>query len=97
MNDYRVWCLSWDDDEDFGKTYADKPTADALSDWALDASNAAEMYAGDCHGNRDCWDSSWPLKFRVRLPDGTTEDFEVDREMVPEFHARRLTAAEGKP
>jgi hypothetical protein len=34
--------------------------------------------------------------FRVRSPDGSTEDFEVGREFVPEFTAAPVTAKEKK-
>ena len=97
---YRVWCLSWDEEEEHG---ADVVSYDILShdygkrerrgvvyvpDTVLfDASDAAEAYADYVHGNRDGNESSWPLVFRVRGPDGTTVDFEVDREFVPEFSA----------
>ena len=52
-----------------------------------DAGDAAKAYADYAHGNRDGWESSWPLTFRVRCPDGSIQDFEVAREYVPEFSA----------
>lgn len=83
---YRVWCLSWDDDEEYG---ADVVGYDILShdynkrvprgvvyvpDTVLyDASNAAKAYADYVHSNRDGWESTWPLVFRVRCPDGSSE------------------------
>jgi hypothetical protein len=51
------------------------------------ASGAAEAYASYVHDNRDGYETSWPLEFRVRCPDGTIQDFAVDREVVPEFTA----------
>jgi hypothetical protein len=44
------------------------------------------------HSQRDGYESSWPLVFRVRSADGTTADFEVDREFVPEFRASPVKA-----
>ncbi len=82
---YRVWCLSWDDDEDVGVEYPDTPSSGQRIEWALDVRDAVRMYAEYCHNNRDGWESTWPLMFRVRLPDGSTRDYEVDREMVPDF------------
>ena len=97
---YRVWCLSWDDTEEHG---ADVVEYDILShDYSTrerrgvvyvpstvlcDASSAAEAYADYAHSARDGNESTWPLTFRVRCPDGLTADFEVDREFVPEFSA----------
>jgi hypothetical protein len=89
VSGYRVWCLSWDDEEDSGKDYLDKPDGKGR-EWALDSADAARLYADYCHSNRDGWESTWPLNFRVRLPDNTTKDFEVEREMVPEFVARTV-------
>jgi len=95
VSGYRVWCLTWEDTEESGKSYPDKPTVKggyleqilANDRWALDAKDAAEIYADWCHRQRDGWESSWPLTFRVRSPDGNLSDFEVERETVPEFHA----------
>lgn len=98
MRCFRVWCLSWEDDEEQG---CDVVTYDILGEYPSgqrgvvhvpdtvlhDASDAAEAYADYAHGNRDGWESSWPLTFRVLCPDGSTADFEVDREYVPEFSA----------
>jgi hypothetical protein len=96
---YRVWCLSWDDDEGHG---SDVIGYDILShDYKREergiiyvpsvslgsASDAAEAYADYAHDNRDGNESSWPLKFRVRCPDGQVLDFEVDRDYVTEFSA----------
>ena len=103
---YRVWCLSWEEDEDHG---ADVVGYDILShDYntrerrvvyvpnsiLFDAGNAAEAYADYVHSHRDGWESSWPLTFRVLCPDGSTADFEVDREYVPEFSASPVKLAE---
>jgi len=106
---YRVWCLSWDEEEEHG---ADVVTYDILShdynkrdrrgvvyvpDIVLcDAGDAAEAYADYVHSNRDGNESSWPLVFRVRNPDGSTADFEVDREFVPEFSAAPFKPATSK-
>lgn len=97
---YRVWCLSWDDTEEQG---SDLVSYDILGEHprpvrgvvhvprtVFGAADAAEFYAEHAHDDRDGWDSSWPLVFRVRSPDGTISDFEVDREYVPEFSASRL-------
>jgi hypothetical protein len=97
---YRVWCLSWEEEEEHG---ADVIGYDILShdynkrvprdevhvpDTVLyGTASAAEAYADYIHSNRDGNECSWPLQFRVRNPDGSTEDFEVDREFVPEFSA----------
>lgn len=95
---YRVWCLTWEDDEESG---SDLIVYDILqghprdrrgvvyvpSMHLYDASDAAEAYADYAHGNRDGNESSWPLTFRVRCLDGSLQDFEVDREFVPEFSA----------
>lgn len=96
---FRVWCLSWEEEEEHG---ADVVAYDILShdynkrergvvyapDRVLyDAAGAAEAYADYVHSARDGYESSWPLVFRVRSSDGSTADFEVDREIVPEFRA----------
>lgn len=93
--EFRVWCISWADTEEQGKSYPDRPKVAGLVEqiiandsWALDAGNAAEMYADFVHRNRDGWESNWPLRFRVRSPDGSITDFEVEREFEPEFSAR---------
>lgn len=102
MSSYRVWCLSWDEDHVDGRDYADKPDsannfanwasmpADNYENWALDAADAASMHADYCHANRDGWESTWPLTFRVKGPDDVITDFEVDRNMEPTFYARQL-------
>jgi hypothetical protein len=97
---YRVWCLSWEEEEEHG---ADVIGYDILShdynkrvprgevhvpDTVLySAAKAAEAYADYVHSQRDGYECSWPLQFRVRNADGSTEDFEVDREIVPKFSA----------
>ena len=106
---YRVWCLSWDEEEEHG---ADVVGYDILShDYKhrerrgvvyvpgtvlVDAGDAAKAYADYVHSNRDGWESTWPLAFRVRCPDGSMADFEVDREYVPEFSAAPIKAVAGK-
>lgn len=102
MMKFRVWCLSWEDDEETGMDLVgydpmkeERPsatrTAINVPFYSLsDAEDAAETYADYCIDNRDGWDSSWPLTFRVRLPDGSTEDYEVELDTVPEFTARKV-------
>ncbi len=102
---YRVWCLSWEESEDSGVSFSDRPSVQgglveqliAGDKWALDAENAAEGAAVHYHSHRDAWKSLWPLVFRVRSPDGTLTDFEVDRESVPEFHAREIDSPSDAP
>ena len=101
---YRVWCLSWDEEEEHG---ADVVPYDILSHDSSTqkrgtvyipdtlfrgASDAAEAYAEYAHDERDGYECTWPLVFRVRCPDGSTADFEIDREYVPEFSARSVKA-----
>lgn len=105
---YRAWCLSWGEEEEHG---ADVVGYDILShdhakqergvvyvaNFALgEPGDAAEAYADHVHSERDGYESSWPLVFRVRCPDGSTQDFEVDREYVPEFSARQLPQGEAR-
>lgn len=92
---FRVWCLDRDDAEDDGTDVVRGEISQVGASrrrffvYALSGpAEAAERYADWFHGNRDGWESSWPLTFRVRSEDGTEQDFEVDREMVPEFSAR---------
>jgi fibronectin type 3 domain-containing protein len=95
-----VWCLSWDEEEEHGADvvsydilshdYSSRARRDVVEvpDTVLcDASDAAEAYADYVHSQRDGYESSWPLVFRVCSPDGSISDFEVDREYVPEFSA----------
>jgi hypothetical protein len=93
-----VWCLSWDEEEEHG---CDVVTYDILGEYPKgqrgvvhvpdtslhDAADAAEAYADYVHDNRDGYESSWPLTFRVRSADGSTADFEVHRDYVTEFSA----------
>ena len=95
---FRVWCLSWDEDEEHG---CDVVGYDILGKYPCDqrgvvhvpctilydASDAAEAYADYVHDNRDGYESSWPLTFRVRDADGEIADFEVERDYVTEFSA----------
>lgn len=99
---YRAWCLSWDDDEDRGSDiigydilthdwgHKDYQNVYMPSSLLRDASDAAEAYADYVHNQRDGYEASWPLQFRVRCPNGSILDFEVDREAVPEFTATLL-------
>jgi len=97
---YRVWCLTWAEDESHGMNVSgyDAAVESKRTDretiwvpaWNLEsAKEAAEEYAAYVHSQRDGWESNWPLEFRVRLPDGTTEDYEVERDMEPIFRAAR--------
>lgn len=101
---YRAWCLSWEDTEEEGTDIviydvyshhdyqADTRRVIYASNIAChDASDVAELYANFIHGNRDGYESSWPLTIRVRCPTGPLIDFEVDREIVPEFTASEIT------
>lgn len=97
---YRVWCLSWEDAEEDGRDVAwysilDGPPPHSAErtvfSWHVtDAESAVEAYADYVHSHRDGWDCTWPLRFRVRKPDGTIEDFEVEREYDPTFSATRI-------
>ncbi len=101
---YRVWCVSWDDEEEYG---SDVVGYDILSPYPKaergvvfvpsillhDAGDAAEAYADYAHDNRDGYESTWPLVFRVRCPDGSVQDFEVDREYVAEFSSSPVKRA----
>ena len=101
---FHVWCLSWDDTEEDGK---DVVTVDLLAalnrprskhgpievGHGLDAEAAAEEYASYAHDRRDGNESTWPLVFRVRGPDGTLQDFSVDRDFDPTFRAAPLRKA----
>jgi len=104
---YRVWCLSWEDEEEHGSDVVGydilgpypKPERGVVfvPDTLLhDAGDAAEAYADYAHDNRDGYESSWPLVFRVRCPDGTTCDFEVARDFVTEFSAAEIESSAPK-
>lgn len=92
---YRVWCLSWDDRKEDGTdivTSHNYATAKrgvvyvpCLVSSAADAARAYAEYV--VFRQRDGWEATWPLEFRVRSPDGSTADFEVTCEHVPEFNA----------
>lgn len=97
---FHVWCLSWDQDEDdgadivgydiFTHDYNKKKQRGIVfvANVSLgDASDAAEAYADHVHSNCDGSESSWPLVFRVRSPDGSIQDFSVDRDYDPVFSA----------
>jgi hypothetical protein len=100
---YRVWCLSWDDEEEDGSDVVSYDILGAYprsergvirvpSTVLYDAEDAAEAYAEYAHDNRDGYESSWPLVFRVRCLDGATCDFEVDRDYAPQFSAAPVKA-----
>lgn len=96
---YRVWCVSWEDEEEYGSDVVgyDFLTHDFekqergvvyIPGYSLaDAGDAAEAYADYAHDHRDGYECTWPLVFRVRCPDGSVEDFEVGRDFVTEFSA----------
>lgn len=97
---YRAWCLSWEEGEEDGADVVvydvlthdyerrDRRTAYVADTLFRGAVDVAEAYADYVHGQREGYECSWPLVFRVRSPDGSTTDFEVDRDYVPEFTAR---------
>lgn len=98
MKSFRVWCLSWGEEEAHGcdvvayDIFGVYPRGQRgvvhVPDTVLyDAASAAEAYADYVHDARDGNESSWPLTFRVRNSDGEIADFEVDREYVTEFNA----------
>ena len=101
---YRVWCLSWDQDEDDGKDivgydilthdYSKKTRGVVyVADMNLcDAGDAAEAYADYVHSDCDGHEDTWPLKFRVRGPDGVIHDFSVDRDYEPVFRSVCLSS-----
>lgn len=100
---YRVWCLSWEEDEERGSDVVpydlmthdhrrqQRGTIYVLRELFGCASDAAEAYADYVHDECDGYECAWPLVFRVRCPDGSTADFEVERDYVTEFKARALT------
>ncbi|HSX22897.1 MAG TPA: hypothetical protein VLE97_09010 [Gaiellaceae bacterium] len=106
---YRVWCLSWEEDEEHGADVVpydilkhdyqaqDRGVVYVPSTLFGGASDAAEAYADEVHDNRDGYECTWPLVFRVRSPDGSTADFEVDRDYVTQFTARRLPPVADEP
>jgi hypothetical protein len=92
---YRVWCLSWEDAEERGSDIVpynllthdyrqDRGIVYVLNVLLHDAAAAAEAYASYVHDN---YEASWPLKFRVRCPNGSIQDFEIEREIIPAFKA----------
>ena len=72
-----------------GTTADDAYECDVNFDYsdATDAKWIAEECAQDYHDNRDGWESKWPIKLSLILSDGI-HDFEIERESVPQFHAR---------
>lgn len=102
---YRVWCLSWEDTDEDGRdvvwySLLDGPPATTeprtVYSWRVtDAESAAEAYADFVHSHCDGWECTWPLTFRVRLPDGSTEDYEVECEYEPTFTARAINTNTG--
>lgn len=101
---FRVWCLSWEEEEEHG---CDVVAYDILGEYPkgqrgvvhvpdsvlYDDGDAAEAYADYVHDQREGYECTWPLTFRVRSADGSTADFEVDREYVTEFHASSVKPA----
>jgi hypothetical protein len=88
---YKVWCADEGEHSGGAKTYPRAPDADNIDrDWAMDADDAARLYADYCHSNRDGWEWSWPADFMVRdVEANAVHQFSVERETVPEFHAAR--------
>jgi len=98
---YFAWCLTWCDHEEDATELRPFDTVTA-SPWPTDrrglinvsyldlgsAEVAAERYADYVHSHRDGWEATWPLVMRVRCPDGSVVDVEVERESVPEFTGR---------
>lgn len=99
---FLVWCTSYDDTEDDACSVECAPVSSGdleygrrriVSYTLRGAGEAAEQYAAFVHNQRDGWELTWPLQFRVKHADGSMEDFEVDREMAPVFTASRPRAA----
>lgn len=97
---FRVWCLSWDDSDREGRDVVGyNPGTETAPRQGLAfyicnedhmAWDAVKLYAEWAHDNRDGHEAAWPLTFRVRKPDGTTEDFEVERAYAVTFTPRTL-------
>lgn len=99
---YRVWCLSWDEEEEHGTSITgydflnhdpaqqERGILYVPSFELGSAPSAAEAYANYAYGQRDGWESTWPLTFRVRSPDGSTSDFEVTCNHEPVFRAHSI-------
>jgi hypothetical protein len=99
---YRVWCISWDETDKEGMDVAGydpvtddyKPSSTAIVVPFYNLKNAEDAvleYARYAHNHRDGYECTWPLTFRVRNPDGSTEDFEVERDYEPTFSACRVS------
>lgn len=75
---------------EYEETFQDGEQFD--SNFEEDSANyIAEDYAEYFHGNRDGWDSSWPLRFDVYSQDGKLiGKFNVNREFRPEFYAEEF-------
>ena len=95
---YRVWCLSWNEDEEqgadvvsydiLGECPPDRRHVIQVPDTVLhDAADAAEAYGDYVYRMRDAYEDTWPLTFRVRGPDDQVGDYTVDCQHVPEFSA----------
>jgi hypothetical protein len=103
---YRVWCLSWEDDEENGSDVIvydilthdldrrEKRVIYVSNVSVFDLSDVVEAYADYANSHREGYESSWPLRFRARCPGGSTYDFEVDRQIVPQFKAHPIQSAE---
>ena len=94
MGVYKVWAVQYNEEDAGSVTYLDRPASDDVIDrfnlgsvkkWAQDARDAVKLYADYFHSQCDGWECTWPITFRVRCPDGQVLDYEVEREMVPEF------------
>lgn len=105
---YRVWCLSWDECEEHGADVVaydilnhdyesqERGVVYAPSSQISDAADAAEAYADHVYSQRDGWDATWPLTFRVRSPGGSIADFEVCCEYDPTFSASPVKTPDQK-
>ena len=91
---FKVWYAD-ESEDDAPREYPRTPPAHETwntNSWALDAENAAEVYADYFHGNRDGWDCTWPVEFMVRdMETGQVTRFSVEREYDPTFSAREVT------
>jgi hypothetical protein len=91
MGVYKVWDPHHEGSEANAKEISDTPDGTSRRHWALDAENAAEVYA-----DRYFADRSYPdeVTVCVRSPDGTLSRWCVTVQMVPSFSATEVTEAE---
>jgi hypothetical protein len=73
--------MVFEDDYEFKSNFDEED-----GDWL--AEQAAENY----HQKHDGWESSWPITFIIRKEDGSEIGrYEVDREIAPQFFARKVS------